>query len=75
MRGVRMVTQARPTLVGPQDEEAVLKLGEGSWFAIPYRTILEVPRDLSCSSRSAFATGSGKRWVVRMKNTPADFKR
>ncbi|CAN0527993.1 unnamed protein product, partial [Ectocarpus sp. 12 AP-2014] len=58
--------QSRPTLAGHRRRK-LLKLGEGPWFAIPYRTILEAPRDLRCSSRSAFETGSGKGWGVRMK--------
>ena len=61
--------QSRPSRVGHRRWK-LLKLGEGSWFAIPYRTILEAPRDLRCSSRSPFETGSDKRWEMRMKVPP-----
>ena len=60
--------QSRPSRVGYRRWK-LLKLGEGSWFAIPYRTILEAPRDLHRSSRSAFETGSNKGWAMLMKNT------
>ena len=63
--------QSRPSRVGHRRWK-LLKLGEGSWFAIPYRTILEAPRDLHRSSRSAFETGSNKGWAMLMKNTRTD---
>ena len=58
--------QSRPSRVGHRRWK-LLKLGEGSWFAIPYRTILEASRDLHRSSRSAFETGSDKGSEMRMK--------
>ncbi|CAM9205971.1 unnamed protein product [Ectocarpus sp. 13 AM-2016] len=68
--------QSRPTLAGHRRRK-LLKLGEGPWFAIPYRTMLEVPgsrrtrcpRKLASSTRSR-ALQTSRSWKLLGASRP-----